>query len=606
LVQALTGADAEVVDECLQAGLLHWAGRRLRFRHELARLAVEASLPELRRVGLHTQVLAWLRERTEVDPARLAYHADEAGDAEAVVEYAPVAAERAARLGAHREAARHYAQALQNAHLLAPRDHADLLERYAKELQLVGERERCLEALDQALVLRNRLGDVGRVAVLEARRAAALGNLSRSQEARQAVDAAVEMLAALPPDPIHAEVLWRASHVRMANREAEAAVGFAERALRVAERFEDQEQVAFALYALGVAQWFVEPDVAESAMVRALELGRDLDDERLIASCLLNLGSAAGEMRYYACAQRWLREGIEWQRARDLDLGHSYCSAWLARIFFEQGRWVEAATCVDNLVESPLLMARVTAANVAGRLRIRRGDAGHEEPLLAARSALAEQPMLQWQWPVSASLAEAAWLDGRCRDIPRYVHDLYRLAIERDQPWARGELGFWLWRAGELRKAPEGAAEPFALQIDGDWRGAAAAWEEIGCPYEVAVALADGDDPDELRRAFTILAGLGAAPMADRVAARLREVGVHDLPRRPSRATVDNPGGLTGRQLEVLGQLGEGRTNAQIAAALHISPKTVGHHVSAILDKLGVGDRREAARLARDRGFMSN
>jgi DNA-binding NarL/FixJ family response regulator len=54
----------------------------------------------------------------------------------------------------------------------------------------------------------------------------------------------------------------------------------------------------------------------------------------------------------------------------------------------------------------------------------------------------------------------------------------------------------------------------------------------------------------------------------------------------------------------VLALLIEGRTNPQIAARLHISPKTAGHHVSAILDKLGAADRREAARVAREQGLI--
>jgi DNA-binding CsgD family transcriptional regulator/tetratricopeptide (TPR) repeat protein len=549
-------------------------------------------------------VLAWLRERTEVDPARLAYHADQAGDAEAVVEYAPVAAERAARLGAHREAARHYAQALQNAHLLAPRDHADLLERYAREAMPVGDQEASLAAIDQALAIREGLGDVEHVALLESRRASLFNNLSRSDDARRCVDRAFELVRSRPPSAVKAEVLWRASHQAMSRRECGDAVELATRAIELSEQLGDRELRAFALNALGVARLFIAPEQAEGPMVEALELAREHGNERLTGQVYMNLGSGGGEVRRYAATERWLREGIAWHDGRDLDLGRAYLVAWLARILFEQGRWSEAAELLPEVVDNTVLMARVTAGNVLGRWRIRRGEPGGEEVLDEVWRLIADQGMMQWQWPVAASRAEAAWLAVRTGEIPSLVAPVFERAFGRDQAWALGELGFWLWRAGELHEAPEGAAEPFALQIDGDWRGAAAAWEEIGCPYEVAVALADGDDPDELRRAFTIFAGLGAAPMADRVAARLRELGVHDLPRRPSRVTVDNPGGLTGRQLEVLGLLGEGRSNAQIAAVLHISPKTVGHHVSAILGKLGVADRREAARLARDRGLL--
>jgi DNA-binding NarL/FixJ family response regulator len=120
----------------------------------------------------------------------------------------------------------------------------------------------------------------------------------------------------------------------------------------------------------------------------------------------------------------------------------------------------------------------------------------------------------------------------------------------------------------------------------------------MGCPYEAALALADADEEEPLRQALEELQRLGARPAADAVARRLRELGVRRLPRRPRRATAANPAGLTARELEVLGLLGGDLRNADIAARLHIAEKTVDHHVSAILAKLGVGSRREAARFA--------
>jgi DNA-binding CsgD family transcriptional regulator len=320
------------------------------------------------------------------------------------------------------------------------------------------------------------------------------------------------------------------------------------------------------------------------------------------------LGSGSGEVRRYDVADRWLREGIRWCAEHDLDIHGDYCLAWLARSCFELGRWAEADELATDAAGRPSQHAptRIVALSTLGRLRVRRGDAGADELLAEAWDLAVTTGDLQRLWPAAAGRAEAAWLAGRPDDIPGLVAETFELALRLEQAWPLGELGFWLWRAGERRTPPEGAAEPFALQIAGNGRAAARAWDELGCPYEVAVALADGDDPDELRQAFTILGGLGAAPMADLVASRLRGLGVHDLPRRPSRATVANPAGLTGRQLEVLGQLGEGRTNPEIAAVLHISPKTVGHHVSAILGKLGVADRRDAARVARDRGLIGS
>jgi DNA-binding CsgD family transcriptional regulator len=115
------------------------------------------------------------------------------------------------------------------------------------------------------------------------------------------------------------------------------------------------------------------------------------------------------------------------------------------------------------------------------------------------------------------------------------------------------------------------------------------------------LALADADQEAPLRRALEELARLRARPAADLVARRLRELGVRRLPRRPRRATAANPAGLTARELEVLALLAADLRNADIAARLHISEHTVDHHVSAILAKLGVRSRREAARVAAER-----
>ena len=152
-----------------------------------------------------------------------------------------------------------------------------------------------------------------------------------------------------------------------------------------------------------------------------------------------------------------------------------------------------------------------------------------------------------------------------------------------------------MWRTGGTADPPAHAATPYALQTQGRAREAAAQWHGIGAPYEEAMALADLDEEDPLREAHDAFERLRAAPMADRVRRRLSAQGVRNLRRRPRPSTQANPSGLTSRELDVLRLVGEGRRNAEIADRLFVSCRTVDHHVSSLLGKLGARSRSDAA-----------
>ena len=78
----------------------------------------------------------------------------------------------------------------------------------------------------------------------------------------------------------------------------------------------------------------------------------------------------------------------------------------------------------------------------------------------------------------------------------------------------------------------------------------------------------------------------------------MRAAGRQNIPRGPRPTTRHNPFNLTARQMDILALLAEDLTNAEIAARLYISPKTVDHHVSAVLAKLDVHSRQAAATVA--------
>ena len=202
-----------------------------------------------------------------------------------------------------------------------------------------------------------------------------------------------------------------------------------------------------------------------------------------------------------------------------------------------------------------------------------------------------------------AARAEAAWLAGEPQRCIEEARAAFEFALQSRHPWHVGELAFWQRVAGSAVDGPDWAAPPYALQQAGCWREAAAAWRELGCPYEAARALAEGDTEGQ-REALATFERLGARPAAEALRQRLHDAGVRGLPRGPRGSTREHPFGLTARELQVLLLLCDGLRNAEIAARLHRSVRTVDHHLAAVFAKLGV-DSRVAAIQAAQRGGLS-
>jgi DNA-binding CsgD family transcriptional regulator len=281
--------------------------------------------------------------------------------------------------------------------------------------------------------------------------------------------------------------------------------------------------------------------------------------------------------------------------------------AWQAQIDLYLGRWASAAETAALVLGSPgaTVISRITALVARGRLRVRQGDADTIGPLDEALQLAVRADTLQRLGPAHAARAEAAWFasDQDRADLDRVLSEaraVYDLAVAKQHPWIAGELAYWRWLGGDRFSAPDWIARPFGLQIAGQWRAAAEEWKRLACPYEQARALAEGD-VDGLTAALVIFERLGAQPAIEDVRQKLRAAGVRNLPRSTTR---ENPYGLTARQMDILALLADGLSNAQIAARLSVSPKTVDHHVSAVLAKLDVHSREEAAQVARREGLV--
>jgi DNA-binding CsgD family transcriptional regulator len=607
LLEAVAPDALDHLDAHLESGMLRAERNSISFRHELARLAIQSAVPLLRRLELHAAILQALSSPPDAkpDPSRLAHHAEEAGDTEAVLKHAPAAARRAVAAHAHREAAAQYSRALRHAHGLPARQRAELLSAYATEAQLVGLYDEAIAARAEAVGLFLELGDHHAAGDLRARLSTAYVALSRNEEAEQSSRAAIELLAPLPPSRELATAYATQAYMRMLNRDNGDGVEWGRRAVELARALDDPDTLSFGLNMIGTSQ-VMAGDIEEGVdhLLQSLAVGKEHELESRIIGAYSMLGSGLGEMYDLERSERYLGEHIRFTGEREVDA--SYSRSWLALVHVYRGRWAEGTDLAHRVLREPGgWIARISALIALGRVRARRGDPGAAEPLDEALELSLPGGHLQRLGHIRAARAEAAWLAGEPAKAAREARSAYPLALEKRHLWFAGELAYWQWKAGELEAWPEWLAEPYRLQLEGAAEEAAAAWRERGCPYEAARALAESKDPDAVREALSELESLGAGPAAHAARERLRGLGA-PVPRGPRASTRANPAELTARELDVLLLVAQGLRNADIAERLVLSRRTVDHHVSAILRKLGARTRGEAAAAAAELGVLQD
>jgi DNA-binding CsgD family transcriptional regulator/tetratricopeptide (TPR) repeat protein len=607
LLDALVPDAVDGLEQCLNSGILEAVPDGVAFRHELARIAIEESLSPHRRLTLHRGALRALATPASgaVDPTRLAHHAEAAGDTEAVVRYAPAAAERASSIGAHRESAAQYARALRFADGLPADARATLLEGRSHECYLTDQTEAAIEALEQAIALRHAIGDrrgEGAALSLLSRR---LWCGARTDDASAAVREAVRLLEGLPPGRELALAYSNLAAVHLNDERLDETVEWATRALDLAERFDDTGVMVHCLNNHGTMLILAGRPGGWEKLGRSLALAERAGLDEHVGRAFIHAGWAMTRTRAYDFAP-WLDRGVKLCDDLGLDGWKLYVLAYRARFKLDRGDWDEAAADAAFVLRSartvPLL--RILALTILGLVRARRGDP-QQWPLLDEALALVNgQDEIQYHAPVAAARAEAAWLEGRCGVVDEMTRHVLDSAIDRRAHWVVGELA-WLRRLAGVREAAPAAVEPYASQLTGDADAAAARWERLGCPYDAALARVESGDEDGLRLALSGFQRLGARPAAGVVARRLREHGVRGLPRGPRPETMTNPARLTRRESEVLTLIQLGLSNAEIAARLYVAEKTVHHHVSAILRKLGVGSRGQAVSAAARLGLTA-
>ena len=605
LVEFILGPRPIELNEAAVRGLLEVQSEWVGFRHELARLAVHSTIPKERVRGMHDELLQALIKHG-ADHARLVHHATFAQNAALVLQYAPLAAKDAARVGAHRQAAAHLRVALQYGDTLAKSARAQILEDHARECSLANETAQAIDSAIEAVACWRELEDreaQSRVLSFVSEEYRTVGDRQRADEC---VNSAIDLVSTLPPGETLAKA-YCARAALMSNRGWDKeALSFGQRALSLAREVGDRETQSHTLGIIG------------SALLGTGDLsGYETLEQSLALALEHNLEEQAARAYRYALfysvlihdlsrAERLFREGVAYCEERGIFRHSTYIRAYYTPSELDRGEWTEAARTAAELMQSAEVAGvqqRITTLTTLALVRTRRGDPGAEELLDEALELALPTQELNRIGRVAAARAEHAWYRS---EIGRVEHEA-AVGLEHvaghTAPWIKGELLWWQSRARPLASIPNDIAAPFSLMLSGNWLDASSAWQNIGMPFEQALALAEGPE-QALRDALAILERMGAAPMASIVRRRLRESGARNIPRGRMEATRTNPAGLTGREIQVLRLLTEGYSNAQLASRLHRSKKTVDNHVSAVLEKLGVHSRTQAIAVAFSLGIV--
>lgn len=595
LIAAVVPESDNALPEALASSVLRTSGREVSFSNELARMAVTEAIPDYRRIQLHSAVLEALASSPHAeDLTHLAYHAEQAENAAAALRYSLAAARHASALGAHRQAVEQNDRALRHASSLRQDERADLLASRAHECYLAGDIVEAIASWQQALQVCRAHGDRLRE-----------GNNLR----------------------------W-ISHMRWLCGDAGHAVRSGQHALSVLEALEPSPELAWAYANMcQLAAYMQDLDTAAAHTRSAITLGERFDDPGIVLSARFHQ-SLAGLIHTgqgWQDLEEFLREAVEKNLVelaalfaallcllamlnRDFDRAFpateqalAYCiehdlttyAVWIRGVaavgMLHRGEWdgaVDEANTVLARADAPSI-GRILALTVLGVVRARRGDPDLW-PVLDEAMGLSEQagPMpssLVWE-----ARAEAVWLSG---DDARVVAEVQRglaAAGPSGSTWFVGGLARWVHRAGGTLPSAT-MPDLLALEMTGDWQKAARAWEQAGCEYDAALARLDGN-VSAVRRALATFTSLEARPAAARARARLRAYGVRQAASGPRAVTRANPCRLTSRELEILALLREDLSDAEIAARIYITRKTVSHHVSAVLAKVGARTRHEAVR----------
>jgi DNA-binding CsgD family transcriptional regulator len=582
-----------------RAGLLVTTVAGLRFRHELARQAIASALTSTQRLLYHREVLDRLLGLAEVDRTRLLHHAIEVGDDAVLVAHGPAAATEAFRADAHRQAVEIQSQLLRRADMLDAAVRAELLEQHVATLTSLHRFDGAEARAAEAVALRAELGDPvaeGRALLLQSR---AHWSNNHAEDARSAATAARDLIVGAGDPEAEAELAVVDAFHALLFRPGFDAVRAAEQSLVAAEQVGRDDLRSLALNYRGCARATANMDGVEDDLEAAVAVGVRSGNFDVTGRAHLNLVRTYVMRRPDIDVRAKVERALAFMDDHDFASYRYYLTAHFGGYLLDGGEWDEAEELFSHLVRDVEHggVFEAPARTGLARIALRRGDDDADRLVEQAWEVADRSRAPQYLAAARAMRIEHAWLADDAATVASFAEQV--ASSDAPAPYVAESLQYLRW-AGMDVVVPERCPEPWASGLLGDWLRAAAGWHARRQPYEQALSRASSGNEDELLAALMILDGLGAVPAARLVRQQLRDLGVRSVPRGPRTSTRENPAGLTDRQLDVLSLLAEGLTNADIADRLVVSVRTVDHHVSAVLQKLGVDSRQEAAAQALD------
>lgn len=584
--------------------ILHIDRRSVRFLHELTRVAIRSSLPWGRRRQLHGRILDALLE-LGADPADVVHHAEAAGRSELAAQYALLAGRQAAASGAHREALAHLRRAADGGQdRLSAAEQASLHEELARSAWLTGRIDESLGAISTAIRLAEQFDDValqGRYAALRAHFHWFSGD---GAAAWHDASDAVRILESAGPSRELARASAQAAELSMLVSRIDDAQRWGHRALELAG---DQDDIRVqALSAIGGSRSQLDAEDADD-LLAALELARDTGDAEQVVFSRVTLAVLHLLWVLPDAARTHAEQARSCARDHDFEAMTAFVDAFLAWLNLREGDPDAAARLADiagdrrrDVVGS---LAKQQAQIVLAERAVRIGADDATQRLHDVATSADRSRTLMHIAPVLELEVEHALNE----DAPLPLQRFEQLGdVVGHQPLRNGcaaaRIAAWGALCGRTVDFRGEAPAPYAAMIERDWGAAADAFGAVGWRHDRALLLSLQDEPHALAEALAIARSLDAAPLETRVCRRLRSLGL-SVPRGPRASTQANPAQLTERQLEVLRHVATGRTNTQIAEVLHISPRTVEHHVAGILAKLEASSRVEAVTRAGELGL---